>query len=222
MKIFSKSDISELSNNAENIKGSIDDFVDSTISFLDDINSSFEERYSEIENDKEKMINKINSNHFFSIHVRERLIKQLEYIFDELEQENFNLEFSTSESDIVSNFDQDAQKFLEHNFDIDEHLKFVDNFLDEIQFRISKIEKFCDYTRPKHKFVIEKRTGVIAIKDKYHPEYINNRYLDIDINSPEVFYAQEGINDPENGWIIPDDLLQKFKVLRNKIKLLSN
>lgn len=221
MEIFLKSDISEINNNAENIKNSIDDFVDSITSFLEDTNSSFEERYSEIENSKETVISKINSNPYFSFEVKDRLNKQLHYIIDELQQENFSLELSISEDEISCNYSESPEKYLGSNFDIDDHLKFVDDFLDEIENRISRIKNFSNYIKPKHKFVIEKRTGVIAIKDKYHPEYLKNKDLDISINNPEVLFVQEGINDPESGWIIPKGVLQNFKTLRNKIKLLS-
>ena len=222
MDFILKKDLTEISNSADNIKNSIDDFTESLCSILEDLNDSFKERYLELHNSKEEVINKINNNPNFSFNVKDRLKNQLEYIINELEEENFYLDVSISEDDIVSNFCEDSRKFLEHNFDIDDHLNFIDNFFNEIENRISTISKFSNYSKSKHKFVIEKRNGIIAIKDKYHPDYLSNKDLDININNPEVIFLQEGINDLQHGWIIPDSIIENFKILKRKINSLLN
>jgi hypothetical protein len=220
MEIFLKSDISGISTTANNVINEIDSFASNLESILEEVNSEFEERFDNLLPKKDDVIQKINSNELFSDKVKSRLEKQLQFIFDEIDEENLGLSIDLSEEDIINNYSDDPESFLNKQFFLDEHKDFVESKIYEIEERINNIKKFTSFTRKKIKLVIERRGGVIAIKNKNHPLYLKNKSLDININNPEVIFSEEGVFNPESGWIIPDSMIANFKILKSKINSL--
>ena len=220
MEIFLKSDISGISTTANNVINEIDSFASNLESILEEVNSEFEERFDNLLPKKDDVIQKINSNELFSDKVKARLEKQLQFIYDEIEDENLGLSIDISEDDIISNYSDDPERFLNNHHYLNEHKDFVESKIYEIEERVNNIKRFTSFTRKKIKLVIERREGIIAIKNKNHPDYLKNKSLNININNPEVIFAETGLFSQENGWSIPDDMISDFKILKSKINAL--
>jgi hypothetical protein len=220
MEIFLKSDISGISDTANTVINEIDSFSSNLQSILEEFNSEFEERFDNLLSKKDDIVQKINSNELFSDKVKARLEKQLQFIYDEVEDENLGLSIDISEDDIVNNYSDDPESFLNKQFFLDEHRDFIESKIYEIEERINNIKRFTSFTRKKIKLVIERREGIIAIKNKNHPDYLKNKSLDININNPEVIFAETGLFSQENGWSIPDSMIADFKILKSKINAL--
>ena len=179
MEIFLKSDIKSISDTANTVINEIDSFASNLESILEEVNDEFEERFDNVLSKKDDIVQKINSNELFSDKVKARLEKQLQFIYDEIDEENLGLSIDLSDEDIISNYSEDPESFLNKQFFLDEHKDFVESKIYEIEERINNIKKFTSFTRKKIKLVIERREGVIAIKNKNHPLYLKNKSLDI-------------------------------------------
>jgi hypothetical protein len=220
MEIFLKSDIKSISDTANTVINEIDNFASNLESILEDLNAEFEEKFDSLLSKKDDIIQKINSNELFSDKVKARLEKQLQFIYDEIEDENLGLSIDISEDDIISNYSDDPERFLNNHHYLNEHKDFVESKIYEIEERVNNIKRFTSFTRKKIKLVIERREGIIAIKNKNHPDYLKNKSLNININNPEVIFAETGLFSQENGWSIPDDMISDFKILKSKINAL--
>lgn len=227
MKIFDNKNSNEVDDVVNSIVNDVQDFGANIKTELEEINWNFKEQMKSVNDFFEETNSKISNQVCFSDQVKKRLIHQVDIIYNELETENFELSLDFDESDILENYTSDARKFLEDKSDLEEHLVFIENKIEEISNRVTKISDFCDYKKTKHKLVIEKRNGIIAIKDKNHSDYFKNKELDISINNEEVLFFKEGLQSEDNlsigRWYIPQSNIDEFKIIRKKLqKMLNN
>ena len=226
MKIFDDKQIREITDITNTVINDIEDFGSNLKSELEEVNYNFSEQMKTVDKLFENTNNKIDNNLDFSDRIKKRLIRQIEAISDELESENFELSFDLDDSDILENYSSNSNKFLENKVDLEEHLSFIENKIEEITNRIDKISDFCDYKKPKHKLVIEKRNGIIAIKDKNHPDYFKNKESNISIDNEEVFFYKEGLQSEVvpsvGGWYIPQSTVDEFKIIKRRLQKTLN
>lgn len=220
MEIFSKQEIRSISDASDRLISEISDFTSSIESILKEVNDETEEWFSNLEDKVKITLSDISKNNYFSQKVKDRLEKQINFIMDELEKENFELDVNIDMDVIAENFSSNPEKFLDDHLDLNEHRQYVESKIEEIHHRISKIHDFTEYSKSKHKFVIEKRNGIIAIKNKNHPDYLKNKKLDISILNPEVFFLKEGYMDPNTGWNVSSKTIEEFKIYKKKLNSL--
>lgn len=220
MEIFSKQEIRSISDASERLTSEIADFASSIESILEEVNDEAKECFSRLEDKVKITISDINKNKYFSQKVKNRLEKQINFIMDELEQENFELDVNIDIDAIAENFNSNPERFLDDHLDLNEHRQYVENKINEIYNRISKIHDFTEYSESKHKFIIEKRNGIIAIKNRRHPDYLKNKGLDINISNSEVVFLKEGYMNPNTGWYIPLETIEEFKIYKKKLNSL--
>lgn len=226
MKIFDDKQIREITDVTNTVINDIEDFGANIKSELEEINYNFSEQMKSVDKLFENTNSKIDNNFDFSDRVKKRLTRQVELISNELDSENFELSFDLDDSDILENYSTDSRRFLEDKIDLEEHLSFIENKIEEISDRINKISDFCDYKKPKHKLVIEKRNGIIAIKDKNHSDYLKNKELNISIDNDEVLFCKEGLQstliESVGGWYIPQSTIDEFKIIKRRLQKILN
>jgi hypothetical protein len=220
-QVFKKQTIQSVLGTVSNVVNQIDSFGGELESAMDDVNFNFNLQIEQTDKLFNDISSRINQNDFFSEKVKGRLIRELDKIHDDLNSENFELDLDLDDSDVLDNFSTDGFKLLEEKTYLEEHLTFINNKIEEVSDRAEKINQLCKYKKPIHKFVIEKRNGIIAIKDKNHPQYLFNKNLPISINNDEVIFCKDGVHT-ESGWFIPDSIINEFKTIKRKLNKLLN
>jgi hypothetical protein len=217
MTIFNQNTIDEVEESCDSITRNIQNFSEELSSIMEGYNDDFNSLMDDYNQTKDSVVNKINDNSYFKPKVKEYLIGRISKIESELDEENFEMDLSIEENDIYDNYFSGADKFMSNNTDIDSHMRYVNSAIEESLDRIKVISRISDYVKPKYRFVIEKRSGIICIKDKNHSDYSINKSKDISIDNGEVIFIKEGIWDPESGWTIPESLVVEFKKIKEKL-----
>jgi hypothetical protein len=217
MAIFNQNTIDEVSDSCDSITRNIQDFSEELSGIMESYNDDYNSLIEDYNQVKNNVINKINDNSYFKPQVKEYLVSRVSKIESELGEEDFEMDLTIDENDIYDNYSSGADRFMSRNTDIDSHMRYVNSAIEESLERIKVISRISDYVKPKHKFIIEKRKGIICIKDKNHRDYSINKSKDISIDNGEVLFFKEGIWNPEFGWIIPEDLVDEFKKIKVKL-----
>jgi hypothetical protein len=217
MNIFNQNTIDEVEESCDSITRNIQNFSEELSGIMEGYNDDFNSLMDDYNQTKDSVVNKINDNSYFKPKVKEYLIGRISKIESELDEENFEMDLSIEENDIYDNYFSGADKFMSNNTDIDSHMRYVNSAIEESLDRIKVISRISDYVKPKYRFVIEKRSGIICIKDKNHSDYSINKSKDISIDNGEVIFIKEGIWDPESGWTIPESLVVEFKKIKEKL-----
>lgn len=218
MVIFNKRDIDNIDIVTNSVVNDIQDFSQNLSSTLETHNEEFESRYDDFLKLKTNTINSVNDNSFFSDRVKSYLNKVIDRIESELDEENFELDFNIDENDVTENFGADVDRFLRNNLKIDDHMSYVHDSMDAFEGRLLKISNLSKYKKPKNKFVIEKRKGIICIKNKNHSNYLINKNNNISIDNEEVLFIKEGVFDEEKlEYTIPDSIVDEFKKIKKKL-----
>jgi len=217
MNIFNQNTIDEVEESCDSITRNIQNFSEELSGIMEGYNDDFNSLMDDYNQTKDSVVNKINDNSYFKPKVKEYLIGRISKIESELDEENFEMDLSIEENDIYDNYFSGADKFMSNNTDIDSHMRYVNSAIEESLERIKVISRISDYVKPKYRFVIEKRSGIICIKDKNHSDYSINKSKDISIDNGEVIFFKEGIWNPEFGWIISNDLVDEFRKIRQKL-----
>jgi len=217
MTIFNKNTIDEVDESCDSITRDIQNFSEELSGIMESYNDDYNSLMDNYNQTKDYVINKINDNSYFKPKVKEYLVGRVFKIEGELSEEDFEMDLSVDENDIYDNYSSGADRFMSHHTDIDSHMRYVNSAIEESLERIKVISRISDYVKPKHKFIIEKRKGIICIKDKNHPDYSVNKSKDISIDNGEVIFFKEGIWNPEFGCIISNDLVDEFRKIRQKL-----
>lgn len=217
MAIFNQNTIDEVSESCDSITRNIQDFSEELSGIMEGYNDDFNSLMEDYNQVKNNVITKINNNSYFKPQVKEYLVSRVSKIESELDEEDFEMDLTIDENDIYDNYSSGADRFMSRNTDIDSHMRYVNSVIEESLERIKVISRISDYVKPKHRFIIERRSGIICIKDKNHRDYSINKSKDISIDNGEVIFIKEGIWDPESGWTIPEDLVVEFKKIKAKL-----
>ena len=218
MVIFNKRDLDSVDIACNGVINDIQEFSENLSSFLESHNEEFDNKFEEFLKLKTDTITAVNDNSFFSDKFKTYLNTVVDRIESELNEENFELDFNIDENDITENYSNSIESFIKHNMDIDKHLNYAYSSLEASESRLLKICNLAKYKKPKNRFIIEKRKGIICIKNKNHSNYLINKNNNISIDNEEVIFVKEGIFDEEKlEYIIPDSMVDEFKKIRNKL-----
>lgn len=225
MFLYNKKDLEHISREANNLADEITEFAEGIVSILKESDRDIEYKVTVARD----LINSIKSNldvsdSPFSDKIKDRIRRTVEDCQMSLEED---IELLTREMDL----DTDNILSERSNYrDSEDYLTSV-NFYRSIEIfdsnnddRINLLEKIDNFlSNPKIKkqhFVIERRAGLVAIKDRKHSDYKVNRREEVSINNGEVYFIADGIWDSVNGWSVPDTLIERCKETCRKLNFL--
>ena len=225
MFLYNKKDLEHISREANNLADEITEFAEGIVSTLKESDRDIEYKVTAARD----LINSIKSNldvsdSPFSDKIKDRIRGTIEDCQMSLEED---LELLTREMDLdTDNILSDRSNYS----DSEDYLNSV-NFYRSIEIfdsnnddRINLLEKIDNFlSNPKIKkrhFVIERRAGLVAIKDRKHSDYKVNRREEVSINNGEVYFIADGIWDSVNGWSVPDTVIERCKETCRKLNLL--
>lgn len=216
MKLIDKQTISNIENEIDNLVNDISDFGSRITSEVQEINEEFEEQMESLETYKGNILNKINESKF-SDKLKKRISYQLDVIFDELNDEKFNLNFNVDQNEILDNINS-SRDFIRSIAGND--LDFIKDKMDEFSSRLDVINNFIENVTIKTRsFILDRRSEVIAIRDRKNPSY--SKHAELNNSLPDVFCLIEGQFDSEKGWIIPDKIIESLKLTVKKLNNLN-
>ena len=224
MYLYNKRDITEMKSIASDLADKISSFSDDIVSELEDADRDIElleSKMSSLEKSISDLLRKDGAP--FSERLKKRVERYIENRFD-INDISLDLQFEgLQEKDILDNYDS-YNSGLDY---LDDNLGFttvLDEFKENANSYISFLETVeCFLSNPSIKerhFVVEIRAGIIAIKDRKHLTYRENRRGDILLSNPEVYYVREGILGP-SGWSVPVEIIEEFKAIAVKLNSLS-
>ena len=224
MYLYNKRDITEMKSIASDLADKISSFSDDIVSELEDADRDIElleSKMSSLEKSISDLLHKDGAP--FSERLKKRVERYIENRFD-INDISLDLQFEgLQEKDILDNYDSynSGLDYLDDNLGFTTVLdEFKENANSYISF-LETIESFLSNPSIKERhFVVEIRAGIIAIKDRKHLTYRENRRGDILLSNPEVYYVREGILGP-SGWSVPVEIIEEFKAIAVKLNSLS-
>ena len=224
MYLYNKRDITEMKSIASDLADKISSFSDDIVSELEDADRDIElleSKMSSLEKSISDLLHKDGAP--FSERLKKRVERYIENRFD-INDISLDLQFEgLQEKDILDNYDSynSGLDYLDDNLGFTTVLdEFKENANSYISF-LETIESFLSNPSIKERhFVVEIRAGIIAIKDRKHLMYRENRRGDILLSNPEVYYVREGILGP-SGWSVPVEIIEEFKAIAVKLNSLS-
>lgn len=162
----------------------------------------------------------------------ETILKQKSDIFSEklISRINSKLDYS----DVMSILDDFSYSFEER--DVMDNFNSIDDYLNNFNFseikdefeesasnKLIELERVYDFLSnlkvKKHHFIIDRRAGIISIRDRKHPSYQQNKKGEISIENPDVYLIREG---KFNGtyWFIEESLIEDVKKICKKLNTL--
>lgn len=224
MYLYNKRDIVEVKTIANDIADKITSFGDDIVNELQDADRDIElleSKMSSLEKSIKDLLHRDGVP--FSKRLKNRIERYIENRFD-INDISLDLQFEgLQERDILESYDSynSGLDYLDDNLGFTSTLEEFKESADTYISFLEKIESFLSNPTIKTRhFVVEIRAGIIAIKDRKHPSYRENRRGDILLSNPEVYYVREGIFD-SNGWSVPVEMIEEFKEIAKKLNSLS-
>lgn len=223
MFIYNKKELDELNREANNRADAITGLADDIINALKDTDRDIESKV-EVERElTDSILSKLESpDSPFSERYRNRLRKLVDGYRSDLEDELNDLSVDLDSNDIFSEHSnyRDSEEYLSTT-NFYELVELFNNNHEERTLQLDKIDDFL--TNPKIKkrhFVMERRSGLVAIKDRKHPDYKINKDKPISIDNGEVYFIANGVWDSFNGWSIPENVIESCRKTVKKLNSL--
>ena len=223
MFIYNKKELDELNREANNRADAITELAEGIINTLKDTDRDIESKVDKEKELTDSILSKLESSDSpFSERYRNRLRKLVDGYRSDLEDELSDLGVDLDSNDIFSEHSnyRDSEEYLSTT-GFYELVELFDNNHEERMLQLDKIDDFL--TNPKIKkrhFVMERRSGLVAIKDRKHPDYKINKYECISMDNGEVYCIFNGKWDPNTGWSVPENVIESCRKTVRKLNSL--
>ena len=223
MFIYNKSELDAISREASNLADEITEYAEGLVTSLKDADRDIESKVSSVKDLIDSIGSKLQDSDLpFSERFRKRIRKVLDDYDLSLEEELEGLKFDFDGDEILRDRQEysDPEDYL-NSIDFFKNLNSFEVHCDNLIFYLDKIEDFMRSPKRKvHHFVMERRSGLLAIKDRKHPDYGINKDGYISIDNGEVYCIFNGEWDPNTGWSVPENVIESCRKTIKKLNSL--